>query len=336
MDLLRLHRAHLRPEHLTPVPVPLLSPAADHAFTSRCAHDPGDGEFTGANCLLDRSQTDWNFMPFRLHKNGGCVSYGVVEDSKSKERPPPELRTAPCVTNVTYSFMNSTYSNDQLWHFLPLLTSTQQLRVLPLGQPMKCLTSYPIRGNSSSSSSDDDNEARRLLQMADCVTNHETRDALAQLFLVRVLHGPAATEAQASEPHAEYIVGTKNLVHATLPAQAVVSVAQVTDPADRHLLEDWHPVSHRHRGRHRQPPPAPAAAHPLNPRLRCLTVYPANSTATGAECMVMEACDVNSPLQRIPLERTSTVAWVKYIRRRVEHQYYYPGSNGAPPEIGTS
>jgi hypothetical protein len=297
MDLMRLHKNGVGTDHVTPVPVPLLSNKGNTGFESLCSHDDLE-EFTGMNCLLDKSQTDWNFMPFRMHKNHLCIT---AEGAKGGR-----LVQKPCITNVTMSSppMNSTYSRLQLFHFFPLLKSTQQLKVM-VGRQHSCVTVVAPGG--------DDHRIRKKLDLQECFSTYQKDGGLSQQFLVRVLHSATADRLTAAE-HRQFIVSAKNIRHAVLPAVSVVSIAHISDPADLGLLEDWHKHGQSHR--------RTAATGEVEPQgtLRCMAVYP----STGGETVFMEPCDPRSVHQNIVLERSSTVAWVKYIRKRLEHQHYFP------------
>lgn len=331
MELQRVQRRDVHTEYATPVPVSLHTNTENVGFSSFCAHD-GQEEFTGMNCLLDRSQTDWNFMPFRLHKHHLCMTSERNDGGKVLQR--------SCVTNVTMSSppMNSTYSRLQLFHFLPLLKSTQQIKLME-GYQHTCLTvgdpiPIPLTDNSPnndiSSTSKKRREAlvesrlkpqpqqQRRVSLSPCYSTFKKDHGLSQQFLVRVLHSTTADHLSAAE-HRQFIVSAKNIPHALVPAVTVVSIAYIGDLADRSLLEDWHPHSHKHGQGHRRTTSASDTTATSNGSLLCLAIY-----SRQEDPVVMEPCDSQSTNQKIVLERSSTVAWVKYIRKRLEHQHYFP------------
>ena len=271
----------------------LLTNKGNTSFSSHCSHD-GDGEFTGMNCLLDKTQTDWNFMPFRLHKHHQCLTSEKPEGG--------QLLQHSCATHArvelsSKQLANSTYSGQQLFHFLPLLPTTQQIRIFK-GVDKMCLTVGSTTGQ--------DEHLRKSVSLEPCFSSYSTDRGLSQQFLVRVLHSTAAEHLTANE-HRQFIVSPKNNPHSILPAVSVVSVAHVGHRKDLKLLAKW---------------PSRREATTQG-SLRCLAMYPGRGQG---QSVAMEPCDENSPNQKIVIERSSSVAWVKYIRKRIEHEHYFAES----------
>lgn len=213
---------------------------------------------------------------------------------------------------------NITYSPLQLVHVIPLLRTAQQLRVVDeQASRILCLTAEHVEGES----------AKRLVAKR-CfndkgIHNWGKRDPdsssepLTQMFLTKLiphdqLHDRSETKV---------LVGRSLHPQARLAPVLTMSVAQVTSYSDLPLLYDWYhaPFTHQREA---------SGDSPIYPAsLQCMAVYPAATSgaaaAAGGETgVVMETCDSHKSSQRVVLERSSTVAWVRFIRKHLEQWHY--------------
>jgi hypothetical protein len=240
-------------------------------------------------------------MPFRLHQHGACLT---LREDRS-------FGMSPCVVNTTYgSDWNSTYSPLQLFHFLPLLRSVQQLQLMLHGgnERIMCLA---VGGSTRGSPA--------ALRMEKCYNdmklhrsagNDEDKPGKAfnQLFLVKMLSSMGVDPWASRGGRHEFITGRSVVAHAKLPTVVPVAVAHVSNHDDLHHLRNWYED----------------ASVPVSDNVQCLTLLPGNASAAGVGAVLLR-CDPLDERQQILIERTSTVAWVKYIRRHLDHMHYKTG-----------
>lgn len=228
-------------------------------------------------------------MPFRLHVDRQCLTLNLTDES---------LRTELCVQWQTYGEdWNCTYSALQLVHFFPLVRAAQPLRIMS-GEDFLCLTTADADGSAG---------GQRTVRALPCfdIGDGNSKRQQDQMFVVRGLS--AQSDLWSSHSSREQFLVTRAAIpRARLPAVATVSVALAGNPEDAELLLQWQ------KGLVSKP----------NPQLLCISLLSKNATSAGDEGVMLRHCDHMDQSQHIVIERSSTVAWIKYIRKRIDNEHY--------------
>ena len=256
-----------------------------------------------------------NFMPFRLHKHRQCVSFGGAPSSG--------IQLRPCIAHETVGKdYNVTYSPLQLLHLVPLLRTAQQLQVQGVDdRGIMCLSSVPIAGSDS-----------RNLVLKRCFNDklinvgHDPNQKInvgvpTQMFLVKLI---PVDPFERDESSSQFVVGRALHPQSLLPPSVIISVAQVERREDVGLLTNWY---HAPFTRQRE-----ASGHTASypPSLRCISINPPGDGDRPEHerselldgTVTMESCNAHDYNQKIVIERTSTVAWVKFLRKKLETDHY--------------
>lgn len=320
---------------------------ATEPFVSSCRRSGAneDGEYIGINCLLDRHVTDWNFMPFKIIRHGNCVSYN--SEAFGKQHIPLRglyVANRPCIharIDALKKEIDVVYDPDQLFHFFPLLKSTQQLKVFK-NNAFECITSKPVNGGKY-----------RSLRIQNCIVLNDGRSnpvqatnligttlntafttaAFSQQFLIKIHPYSSAPDrsvaSKLGEPSKSFLLGgggsganvrsmgigsghsryiTSNSI---LPHTVTISIAQVTHGHDIPYLEDWYAGKY--------------AYNNSKNSLMCVTIPDGGIVPFQMEAkepkseIYMELCNGNKN-QEFVIERTTMNAWIKYVRLMIEKQ----------------
>lgn len=135
----------------------------------------------GSSCLVDKLVSDNNFMPFRIRFRGKCIMH--------RDEAASSLNVSNCINYQTITNRYGTmekYSERQLFHFYPLVSSPQHISIFIAEQVKRlCLTALPPPGLYSGQS-----KPRIKVVMRNCV--YSKGQALSnQLFEVIIPIGAA-------------------------------------------------------------------------------------------------------------------------------------------------
>ena len=264
-------------------------------------------------------------MPFRIHKYNSCLAIG----ESIHENNMYSLHNTKCVNKeVVDNYMNVTYEFDQLFYFFPLINTTQQLQ-MHKGTGMQCLTVGEIKNNGDISVAGE----KRVVYVDRCIIEanawtpvngpssirdinlfskenskeHEeaVHKILSQQFLIKIFkelpHIPGQNMNQYTAQHALQHLNNRYIVpQAVLPMIVALSIAQITNLDDITDLEQWY---HNHKHSKSQ-----------TSTLLCMAIYP-----EAQDEVLMEPCNPLSHHQKFIIERTTSAAWIKFIRLQLEN-----------------
>ena len=246
-------------------------------------------------------------MPFRIHKYNKCLTY--------TPSPPSTVFQEECyfhepVTNRRGEFRyRSIYASTQLFSFFPLLKSLQPIYTRAARADDWCLASVK------------ESDGLIHVKSKSCCNREYCWD---QLFAVKI-YKDASRSLLRQEDKSTFVAGNKRIVdQSILPVtmNSPLSFAQVNKYADLKILQQWYEGDSSKE----------FLSKMKTSSLRCMALKPLSPHGIIAnnetDILVMEHCDVTSDDQRFIVERTTANAWIKFIRRRLQQQFYNTGKTG--------
>ena len=206
------------------------------------------------------------------------------------------LEFKACNHVMNYGQWKAVYNSSQLYNILPSWGHVQTIQLFNDRAASKPYCLMSSKGNK--------------LQIAPCDTQQ-----LSQLYMIKIRSDPAYYAAMLNYTD-KYIVHQKPVVaHQILRPSMVISIAQITNRDDEKLLSEWYML-----------PEGESMNIPTDSSLKCASVVDdaSNPDPSVAPVLQMVPCDGNSLNQKLIIERSTSNAWIKYIRKRLEIAHYFP------------
>lgn len=169
------------------------------------------------SCLLEKRNTDMNFMPFRIRFHHNCYTSWSLANSESHLE--LSLSMIPCINEYERKYVETYYEN-QLFYFYPLLKGPQRvyqyLTVYSKDERKYCLTvnkqshdnniAKIITGLHYYNSSDGDNEydPNFIVDMKPCDNASYLQQ---QLFTIELVH---SKQSSTSKQHSKTLLQSKS------------------------------------------------------------------------------------------------------------------------------
>ena len=237
-------------------------------------------------------------MPFRIHYKDVCLT---------------NTEFKPCVLLVPYKQLKAIYDTNQLYSLLPKWGHVQRIQLFqnPNSKPYCLMTNITRTGSNKHS-----------IQISACDENN-----LSQLYMIKMLTYHPVYYSTIVNNTDKYIVHQRppssslatSLSHVLSPI-IVVSIGQITSRTDEQWLHNWYMSSENEE-----------FSIPSNSSMKCMSVMGDTPETSSQNPLLstnmniqMVTCNKNDSNQKIILERSTSNAWIKYIRKRLEIAHYYP------------
>lgn len=235
-------------------------------------------------------------MPFRIHYQDLCLT---------------KLHFTACIHVETHKSMKSIYNANQLYNLIPKWNQLQPIQLFELDNSRPyCLSTA---------------KGKNQLSVVLCNLRESS-----QLFMIKVRSNPDQLPSMFNHSD-KYIVHQKPIVNQqVLSSVMTISIAQITDNTDIEVLSLW--LTRTELMKDNVKNEAGFNDKVKNSSLRCLSIVNDVLLTTPITTMntpphvSMEICDDASVSQKIIIERSTSHAWIKYIRKKLSITHYYPNN----------